>query len=529
MMTGNGRTGFRMTRADRVPIVTQTALLLILLSGFCGGAEPIDIGSRRELFVDDHLVERISGRARLRLHRPVETDDVFVHDTAWEGSRSMYHTVFRDGDRYRLYYRGSQIDLSAGKYAIPYNVTCYAESRDGIHWKRPELGLVEFGGSKKNNIILSGEICHAFVPFKDTNPDCPAEHRYKAIVAIYKPIRGLHVYSSADGIRWSPMSDKPVITTGYFDSMNLAFWDTVRGKYVGFHRALRGGPGMLKPPSHEASTKDVMTATSSNFLKWSEPDWLEYSPERWTRFSTRTTRFSPFVQLYTNQVQPYHRAPHIYVGFPTRYVAGRSKLTGLNRRLSESVEYFGVDYTDGGFMTSRDGRRFKFWDEAFIRPGRPVRGRWVYGDNFQALGLVETKSGETAGRRELSMYVGEGLWRQCRLRRYTLRLDGFVSVQAPLSGGEIVTRPLKFAGNRLELNVSTSAAGSVRVEIQDAEGRPLDGFRLSDCREIFGDRLDAVVGWTAGPDVGRLAGRAVRLRFVVRDADLFAFRFVPGR
>ena len=177
MMIVNGRTGFRMTRADRVPVVTQTALLLILLSGFCRGAEPIDIGSRRELFVDDHLVERMSGGARLRLHRPVETDDVFVHDTAWEGSRSMYHTVFRDGDRYRLYYRGSQIDLSAGKYAIRYNVTCYAESRDGIHWKRPELGLVEFRGSKKNNIILSGEICHAFVPFKDTNPDCPPEQR----------------------------------------------------------------------------------------------------------------------------------------------------------------------------------------------------------------------------------------------------------------------------------------------------------------------------------------------------------------
>ncbi|HAB11462.1 MAG TPA: hypothetical protein DCE47_07215, partial [Planctomycetaceae bacterium] len=84
-----------MTRADRVPVMTQTALLLILLAGFCRGAEPIDIGSRRELFVDDHLVERMSGGARLRLHRPVETDDVFVHDTAWEGSRSMYHTVFR--------------------------------------------------------------------------------------------------------------------------------------------------------------------------------------------------------------------------------------------------------------------------------------------------------------------------------------------------------------------------------------------------------------------------------------------------
>lgn len=82
---------------------------------------------------------------------------------------------------------------------------------------KADLHLVDFQGSTQNNIILSGEICHAFVPFKDANPDCPDEHRYKAIVAIYKPLRGLHVYSSPDGIRWNPMSDKPVITTGYFD------------------------------------------------------------------------------------------------------------------------------------------------------------------------------------------------------------------------------------------------------------------------------------------------------------------------
>ena len=228
--------------------------------------------------------------------------------------------------------------------------------------------MVGFQGSKKNNIILSGEICHAFVPFKDTNPDCPAAHRYKAIVALYKPVRGLQAYSSPDGIRWSQMSDRPVITTGYFDSQNLAFWDPVRRCYVEFHRALRGGPDSLDPPSHEASTKDVMTATSTDFLNWTEPEWLDYSPERWLEFSTKKTPFSPFIQLYTNQVQPYHRAPHIHLGFPTRYVAGRGRLTDFNKRLSESAEWFGNDYTDGGFMSSRDGRRFKFWDEAFISP-----------------------------------------------------------------------------------------------------------------------------------------------------------------
>lgn len=502
----------------------SSAVLLLASDAVCA-AEPIDIGTRRELFVDEHLIAEMKGGARLRLHRPVETDDVFVHDTPWEGNRTMYYTIFPDGDIYRMYYRGSQIDLTGGNYAIPYNVTCYAESRDGIHWTRPDLGLVEFRGSKRNNIILSGEICHAFVPFKDTNPDCPAEHRYKAIVPIYKPARGLHVYSSADAIRWSPMSDKAVITTGYFDSQNLAFWDTIQQRYVGFHRALRGGPDSLEPPSHEASTKDVMTATSTDFLNWTEPEWLTYSPERWTRFSTKKTGFSPFVQLYTNQIQPYHRAPHIYLGFPTRYVAGRGKLTELNRRLSESVEYFGADYTDGGFMTSRDGRRFNFWDEAFIRPGAQEKQRWVYADNFQALGILETRSAAEAAPDELSIYVNENFWRQCRLRRYTLRLDGFVSVQAPLSGGEVVTKPLTFAGSQLAVNFATSAAGSIRVEIQDASGRPIGGFALDDCPDVFGDEIDRAVSWENGSDVSHLAGRSVRLRFVLKGADLYSFQF----
>ena len=276
--------------------------------GMLRAAEPINIGTRRELFVDEYLIERMSGKARLQLHRPRETEDVFVHDTPWEGNRTLYYTLFRDGDIYRMYYRGSQIDVNDDGYSIPYNVTCYAESKDGIHWKRPNLGLVEFRGSRKNNIILTGETCHAFVPFKDANPACLDKHRYKAIVPVYKPVRGLHVYSSPDAIHWSPMSKKPVITTGYFDSQNLAFWDTERRRYVGFHRALRGGPGSLKPPSHEAATKDVMTATSTDFLHWTEPQWLKYSSERWTKFSTTKTRFSPYVQFYTNQIQQYGRA-----------------------------------------------------------------------------------------------------------------------------------------------------------------------------------------------------------------------------
>jgi hypothetical protein len=123
--------------------------------------------------------------------------------------------------------------------------------------------------------------------------------------------------------------------------------------------------------------------------------------------------------------------------------------------------------------------------------------------------------------------VTEGYWRgqSTTFRRYTLRLDGFVTVQAPMSGGEFVTKPLLFKGARLVLNFSTSAAGSVRVEMQDAGGRPIQRFSLSDCVEIVGDEIERAVSWKQGRDVGRLSGQPIRLRFVLNDADLYAMHF----
>jgi hypothetical protein len=111
------------------------------------------------------------------------------------------------------------------------------------------------------------------------------------------------------------------------------------------------------------------------------------------------------------------------------------------------------------------------------------------------------------------------------IERLLLRTDGFASASAPWAGGEMVTKPLTFTGKALEINYRTSAAGSVRVEIRDADGKPLAGFAAADCPEIIGDEIERVVAWQAGPDVGSLAGRPVRLRFVLADADLFSFRF----
>jgi hypothetical protein len=267
--------------------------------------------------------------------------------------------------------------------------------------------------------------------------------------------------------------------------------------------------------------RDIRVSTSQDFLTWAEPERLAYVD-------------SPEEQLYTNMVMPYYRAPHLFVGFPTRYTerpwsaAFRSlpDLEHRQRRMKFSPRY-GTAITDGLFMSSRDGRLFHRWGEAFIRPGIERKHNWLYGDGYQNWGLIETAAADPLAPPELSLYTTENNWKTAtRLRRHTLRIDGFVSLSAPLKGGEVLTKPLLFAGSKLILNFSTSGAGSVGVELQDVAGRPLEGFTLMECDEVFGDSLERTVTWKDGQaDLRSLAGRPVRLRLVMKDADLFSFRF----
>lgn len=242
--------------------------------------------------------------------------------------------------------------------------------------------------------------------------------------------------------------------------------------------------------------------------------------------------------MYTNQVIPYYRAPHILMGFPTRFVARPltkhvKELEPVETRaqFAKSIEssgaYSGAEITDGLFMTSRDGRQFRRWSEAFLRPGPQAEGRWIYGDNYQSYGLFETAAATPGLPNDVSLHFNEGAWRddKHRLRRYTIRLDGFVSLHAPLDGGDLTTKPLAFSGSRLTVNYSTSAMGSLRVEIQDADGKAIPGFSIADADELFGDSVDQEVSWNEKVDASSLAGKPIRLRFQLSDGDLYAFRF----
>ncbi|MGZ0167823.1 MAG: hypothetical protein ACKVII_28225 [Planctomycetales bacterium] len=495
---------------------------LLLASAQTNGQEAIEIGSRRELFVDGHLIDKLVGTQR-RMHQPVAREIAVVHDAPWEGAGSGYHSVIHDGDTYRMYHRGSKLGVENGRLKVGGQVYCYAESRDGIRWEKPNLRLYEHGGSKENNIFWTGVGIHNFAPFLDTRPDCPPESRFKALAGTAAE-GGLFAFHSPDGIHWSLTRKEPVVTEGAFDSQNLAFWDATAGKYRAYFRTFTEGittGKVWKPAGYRA----IRTASSSDFLSWGDEADLTYED-------------SPVEHLYTNQIGPYFRAPHILIGFPTRYIErgwspSMRALPQLEHRemRSEAHLRYGTSLTEGLLMASRNGVHFERWNEAFLKPGPQRPETWQYGHNYIAWHAVETKSSLPGAPNELSLYATEGSWTgdSNAIRRYTLRLDGFVSVNAGWRGGELITKPLKFTGDRLDLNFSTSAAGDIRVEIQDADGKPFPGFTLDDSAEIFGDEIDRTVQWKSGSDVSSLSGKTVRLRFVLKDADLYALKFNPGK
>jgi hypothetical protein len=444
------------------------------------------------LFVDGGSIARLDG-ASLRLHAPEPREVAVRFEAPWEGRESGYVTVLKDHEgRFRMYYRGGGETTR--------EVTCLALSVDGIVWDKPRLGLYEHAGSKANNIVYSVEApsymeCHNFTPFLDAKPAAAPEARYKAVALgrAYPPVtsarqKALVVLGSPDGIRWKHLTGEAVIWDGSFDSQNTAFWDPNRREYVCYLRAGRDGIRSLK------------RATSKDFLKWTAPEWLDFGP-------------GPLEHFYTNAIAPYPCDPSLYLGFPMRFIPER-KAVGSTRRRTDGV-------SDAVLITSRDGLRFaRRFREAFIRPGL---SQWNWGDahgnNTPAWGLLQT------GPDELSIYWCENYGGVPRVRRGVLRLDGFVSVNAPASGGDMTTRPLVCSGPILNVNYATSAAGGIRCEVQDASGKPIAGLSLNDSIELFGDETAGIIRWRNGADLSALAGRQIRLRFVMRDADLYSLRF----
>lgn len=323
----------------------KSPLLQFLLGGLgCAtaiSADVPDIGSRRELFVDQFLVGELKNATHV-LHAPQLAPSV-----ALPRPHGHYATVLKADDKFQFYYRGDKDPKVTWKtHGIEAyhdgEVTLYAESKDAIQWTTPKLGLFEHPSFPEGNIVLMDEflVNHNFTPFIDTKPGTPPEQKYKALGGIaFQPRQtavrdkrgpgGLKAFASPDGIHWKKLQEQAVVPEAwgkYFDSQNYAFWSESEQCYVCyFRRFIKGCRGIAR-------------TTSKDFLTWTEPVELPVN--------------LPGEHLYTSCTQPYFRAPHLYIAMPTRFMDKRGAATDIL------------------FMSTRGGGSYdRTFTQSFIRPG----------------------------------------------------------------------------------------------------------------------------------------------------------------
>ena len=489
----------------------------------------LDIGNCKQLFIDERFIERSQG-IRLRMNRPVQhPDPVLVPDRPWESNGiGAYNTVMLEADgRFRLWYDAG---VKGGLPAEGARRLGYAESADGLIWDKPNLGLISFRGSKENNIVaplLERQSLQGATVIRDEG--APWDERYKLWTKFLptdderaagaKP--GLWAMHSPDGIHWSYYSGQPN-PEGSCDTQNMLFWDDRLACYVGYTRV--SATQHLDEAAEAEGRKryrSVGRVTSTDFRAWSDLEIVFEADEEDLAMPVpyQGDSVMPNIDYYTSCAMKYEWAEDAYLMMPSAYY------------------HWGEDQypatMDVQLLTSRDGIA---WNRAgdrepFLRQGMDgsstsgmvFANPWLLpmGDElwFYYNGTPRSHGSLPAGADEADFARRTGIFRA------SMRRDGFISADAGYAGGEFITPPVTFVGDRLELNCDGSAGGWLQVELLDAEGRLIPGYSLADSDDVRGNGVAKTVTWKGNADVGSLAGQSVRLRFVMRGMKLFALQF----
>ena len=367
------------------------------------------------------------------LHSPTSQGIALEPEHPWEVGGLSYLIAFPDQGKYRGWYRADP-QLQDSDYN---SITCYAESEDGVTWTKPNLGLIEFNGSKDNNIVWMGPGIN-LAPFKDGNPEAKSDERYKAFIRVR---RVMHALSSPDGLRWRMMREEPIHTDYPFDTLNIPFWDTWRKEYVGYFRGVAG----QGTSDFFTGVRWIRRGTSQDFLDWSELENIDCGDTPWEHF-------------YTNSCIQYERAPGTYLMFPSRFVHDRTP---------DPDWTYDTGVSDIVFMSSRDGFNFdRSFMEAFIRPGTDFNNWHDRGIYFE-VGILHTSD------KQMSMYGMENAHLPTqRIRRYTLRTDGFVSVNGGFRGGSSRHGRSRSAEASLSLTTRLPRSGRSRSRCRTRKDMP---------------------------------------------------------
>lgn len=540
------------------PCLKFLAIILPLCSGpLLSAVQPaIDVGARRQVFIDGRFIGSAAG-VSLVVHPPMKTRGATLdatHPDKTMISRNgtvlfadgIYHMWYAAFERARERWPEGEEPSELEKFSLD-DQFCYAWSEDGINWHKPDMGVPPpYDGAEPNGCPVYDEndqpmtLIRVGMVFLDPNA-LPTE-RFRFVHREIRRTTGrpdsLEIFSSPDGRVWRrthrdvlSYADKP----HHLDSPNVAFWDGDLGQYVAYVRRNIHGNIAQGRTVARAATTDLAhfpgVDVSPIVLKWDATD-----P---TSLVLPEGRELSMVDFYNSSAVKYEWADAAYYLFPSAYYHYHEEV---------QREFAGEEPTNAGpvdirFAASRDGLIWHRFDRrAFVDLG--LRDEFdamllymfrgvVPGANETEMFMYYTGSDRTHGWdrnvRNKRILTAAGLEPKIEtsfVSRLVLRRDGFISVRSEYDGGQFTTPPLRFTGDRLRLNLDTSATGEVRVEIQDEQGVPLEGFTLPDCDRIHtANEINRVVTWRGSAALDALQGRTVRLRFIMRDADLYAFQF----
>lgn len=511
---------------------TNRLTLACTLWGACVAmaSTPVDVGSRKQLFVDNKFIAQSRG-VELTMNVPVKMNQpVLASDTPWDGepgaAMGFASCVLKDGDRIRIW--------GAGKATLPVrskpdgpvvHLWAYAESKDGIHFTKPDPGLVAYDESKaeigKHGRVGGGSVW--------IDPKAPPAHRYKTQAKYYPPDSRpaeFHTHSSPDGYRWTFLSKSEI---GEMDTQSVAFWDNTLQRYLLYTRK---NPGAHTPTRRRVVRRlesvDLLTWTNEIFVM--DADDIDNATHKTPTPQPPVDYYGATVFKYPDDSPDsvYVMIAHAFWHWQRR--PEKERAGGYPDHKFE-FEVLAPATLDDRLSVSRDGIRFS-----------RLGGR----KSFLPLGLASTFSSKWTWSLPTPIRMGDELWiyyfadnqdhdgfvepgapkRRTAIDRAILRLDGFVSADAAYTGGEIVTPLIVFAGSRLELNVDPGAGGSVRVELLDENDKPIPGYTRDDATALFVNSVRLPVTWGANGSVAALAGKPVKIRFLMRDCKLYAFQFV---
>ncbi|MGE0378132.1 MAG: hypothetical protein AB7I48_28340 [Planctomycetaceae bacterium] len=480
----------------------RTAEVLLIAWGAtsvasAGAAEPLPRAP--QLFVDLNRVDNAHPTGRWKrmqnVRRTFHQAEVYPHpvlepQTAWEQHGFTTSVIYDDeAGLFKMWYHTlAQTEPSRA-------VTCYAESDDGVHWRRPNLGLHEFQGSRDNNIVIPTDHHegqdHFESVFKDPLESDPAR-RYKALgwssFDWDGPLSGIYSAVSPDGLNWS-FTSEPVFhyhprpgtdDLGPVGDAQSLMIDTLKRRYVAF---LRHFP-------HRA------VSFSKDFVTWTQPE--------------------TFLRTLHSRQEYYNNSAFVY----------GDQYLGI-------VSLFDLDPDrhdmNCWLISSRDCER---WERCPAE--RPLIecgdiGEWNRFCTWNG-GSPPIRVGDElyfyfrgAGRRHGPYFGDDNTDAKISVGLAKLRVDGFVSLDASFDGGELITTPWATEGGTLLLNAKCDY-GEIRVELLGEDDEPLPGFALEDCVPVRADGVNLPVRWKDRSDLTGAAGMTARIHIQLKNARLYSYR-----